>query len=333
MNARALGLALGMIAAVCAGPTYADVTRLERITLTTADLSKTEAFYRDGLGFTTVSRRMLDDPAWQHLVGVPGAVVESLVMRIGDEEVEFQRYSVAGRPYPADSRSADRWFQHFAIVVSDIDRAYAHLRQHVPLVPISDGGPQTLPPQNGFVQAFKFRDPDGHPLELLHFPAGTGRPTWNAPGRDGLFLGIDHSAIGVSDTPQSQAFYESLGLKAAYRIVNRGPTQERLDGTFNAVVKISGFLPPAGAGPGVEFLDYRVPSNGRPAPVDTAANDIAHVHLRFAVENLTAMSDALFDKGVRFLSPGVVEMDRSRYGYAHAAMIRDPDGHALLLTE
>jgi hypothetical protein len=83
----------------------------------------------------------------------------------------------------------------------------------------------------------------------------------------------------------------------------------------------------------VEFLDYRVPSNGRPAPVDAAANDIAHVHLRFAVENLAAMSDALFEKGVRFLSPGVVEMDRTRYGYAHAAMIRDPDGHALLLTE
>ena len=333
MTARALGLGLGIFAATWAAPGFADVTRMDRITLTTADLSRTEAFYRDGLGFTTVSRQTLDDPAVQHLVGVPGATIESLVMRLGREEVEFQRYSVNGRPYPADSRSADHWFQHFAVVVSDIDRAYAHLQRHVTVVPISEGGPQTLPPQNGHVQAFKFRDPDGHPLELLRFPPGTGRPTWNAPGRDALFLGIDHSAIGVSDTPASQAFYESLGLKAAYRVVNRGPTQERLDGTFNAVVRISGFLPPAGEGPGVEFLDYRAPSTGRPAPVDAVANDIAHVHLRFAVENLAQMSEALFERGARFLSPGVVEMDRDRHGYARAAMVRDPDGHALLLTE
>ena len=35
----------------------------------------------------------------------------------------------AGRPAPADSRSNDRWFQHVAIIVSDMDRAYARLRQ------------------------------------------------------------------------------------------------------------------------------------------------------------------------------------------------------------
>src|SRR5262249_25717905 len=82
--------------------------------------------------------------------------------------------------------------------------------------PISVGGPQILPPRNGSVRAFKFRDPDGHPLELLYFPPGQGRPIWHQQARDDTFLGIDHSAIGISDTSVSLAFYaDILGMTQA----------------------------------------------------------------------------------------------------------------------
>ena len=87
-----------------------------------------------------------------------------------------------GPPYPAGSRSPDLWFQHFAIVVSDMDAAYARLRA-AGVPPISFGGPETLPEQNGGVRAFKFREPDGHPLELLWFPPGQGRANLAAAGR------------------------------------------------------------------------------------------------------------------------------------------------------
>src|SRR5262249_23827975 len=89
----------------------------------------------------------------------------------------------------------------------------------------SIGGPQTLPPQNGSVRAFKFRDPDGHPLELLYFPPGQGRSIWHQHANDRIFLGIDHSAIGISDTSVSSAFYADLpGMTRTYATTNRGPT-------------------------------------------------------------------------------------------------------------
>ncbi len=66
----------------------------------------------------------------------------------------------------------------------------------------ASSGPQRLPDWNknaGGIRAFYFRDPDGHPLEILQFPADKGNPKWHdANGR--LFLGIDHTAIVISDT-------------------------------------------------------------------------------------------------------------------------------------
>ncbi len=312
----------------------AGVIRLDRIVVTVSDLAHTERFYREGLGFERVARETRDDPALAHLLGVEHAKLHVLVMRLGEEEVEFDQYDRPGSRYPIDSRSPDHWFQHFAIIVADMPRAYEHLRRHIRIKPISDASPQILPEQNGHVQAFKFRDPDGHPLEVLYFPPGQGRPVWQKPDGKRLFLGIDHSAIAVSDTPKSLDFYTRLlGMKPAYAIINRGPTQEHLDGAFNAVVEITGLRPESPQGPGVEFLDYRTPVTGRAAPPDIASNDIQHVHLRFAVDNLDAMAKDLFAQRVLFVSPGVVELDRGQYGYEKALMIRDPDGHDLLLTQ
>lgn len=92
-------------------------------------------------------------------------------------------------------------------------------------------GPQRLPdwnPAAGGIRAFYFRDPDRHPLEVLQFPAGKGDPKWAR--RDRLFLGIDHTAIVVSDTEASLRFYrDALGLRVAGAAENWGPEQERLN--------------------------------------------------------------------------------------------------------
>jgi catechol 2,3-dioxygenase-like lactoylglutathione lyase family enzyme len=178
----------------------------------------------------------------------------------------------AGRPIPADSRSNDRWFQHLAIVVSDIDLAYAIvLREGA--APISTG-PQELPawnPKAGGIRAVYFRDPDGHPLELIQFPPGKGDPRWQ--DRDRLFLGIDHSAIAVRDTNASVAFYrDRLGLYIAGRSENLGVEQKRLSAVSGAHVRITTLR--ASSGPGVELLHYLTPTDGRPMPVDTTADDL-----------------------------------------------------------
>jgi catechol 2,3-dioxygenase-like lactoylglutathione lyase family enzyme len=187
-----------------------------------------------------------------------------------------------------------------------------------------------LPAQNGSVKAFKFRDPDGHPLELLSFPFGQGRPVWHQLAEKRVFLGIDHSAIGVSDTDRSTAFYRDLlGMTVAYQTVNRGATQERLDGTFNAVVGITGLRPTSSNGPGIEFLDYFTPPTGRPAARDARSNDLAQLELRLAVDDLSETVNRLHAAHVAFVSPDIVELGNGR----HAAMVRDPDGHVVWLDQ
>ena len=120
--------------------------------------------------------------------------------------------------------------------------------------PISTEGPETLPASSGGVRAFKFRDPDGHPLELLWLPPGRGRPEWHERARaapsDEPFLGIDHSALAVSSTRRSLAFYRSLGLHIADRSVNGGPAQSRLDGVAAARVRVTGLRPASNRRPG-----------------------------------------------------------------------------------
>jgi len=59
-----------------------------------------------------------------------------IALRLGQEIIELVQH--AGRRVPRDSRSNDRWFQHLAIAVSDIDRAYAVVRREA-ATPVSAG--------------------------------------------------------------------------------------------------------------------------------------------------------------------------------------------------
>jgi catechol 2,3-dioxygenase-like lactoylglutathione lyase family enzyme len=101
-------------------------------------------------------------------------------MRLGAESIELTEFlAPRGKPTPVDARSNDRWFQHVAIIVSDMDRAYQWLREHK--VQHASPGPQLLPAWNrnaGGIRAFYFRDPDGHPLEVLWFPQDKGNAKW-----------------------------------------------------------------------------------------------------------------------------------------------------------
>jgi catechol 2,3-dioxygenase-like lactoylglutathione lyase family enzyme len=139
--------------------------RILRISRVVSDLDRAEAFYRDGLGFRVIARGRSDQGTLAALgAGDIGAV--EVVMRLGAQDIALVQFARRGRRYPRDSRSDDLWFQHLAIVVNDMDLAYAHLSSHAGWCPISEGGPQLLPPSNGAMRAFKFRDPDRHPLEL-----------------------------------------------------------------------------------------------------------------------------------------------------------------------
>lgn len=73
-----------------------------------------------------------------------------------------------GRPIPADMRSNDKWFQHIAIVVSDMDKAYQRLRVADNYEFVSSAAAIPLPEANlGFKKGLRVRDPDEHVMQLI----------------------------------------------------------------------------------------------------------------------------------------------------------------------
>src|SRR5436190_1987994 len=144
------------------------------------------------------------------------------------------------------------------MTVSDMDQAFQKLRALK--VQYVSTGPQTLPPSikaAAGIKAFYFRDPDQHNLEIIYFPPGKGDPRWQEK-TDKLFLGIDHTAIGISNTDASLKFYRDLlGLRKAGESENFGTEQEHLNQVFGAHLRITGMR--AASGPGIEFLEYLTP--------------------------------------------------------------------------
>ena len=305
---------------------HGNVQRLLRVSRTASDLTKTVAFYRDMLGFSLKSEEVIDDPAWGELMGIPGAQGHSIILRLGAQELELLAFDPPGRVYPPESGAADLWFQHIAIVVSDIGAAYTRLCAYS-FKPISERGPQRLPPNTGSVSAFKFRDPDGHPVELIHFPSGTGNVIW--PQKQGLFCGIDHSAMDVADMQRSIDFYTRLlGLSVASRSVNSGPEQARLDHAPDVLVHVVALQPAMEGPPHVELLGYERPA-GRPIPADVKSNDVLADRLVLQVHKLPRLMEMLETENVAFISPGIVTLRGGQCG----AQVRDPSGHMLMLME
>ena len=243
--------------------------RIRRIGFTSADLRRAADFYA-ALGFKPIGTEAVN-AADLAVLGMEGARAERLSMRLGQQNVEFLQFESTGRAYPENSTSTDLWFQHIAIAVSDMGEAYARVTA-AGGQPITEGGPQTLPPNTGGVTAFKFRDPEGHPLELLAFPPGIGDRAWQAKPGASPFLGIDHTAIAVSDTARSRAFYEGLGFRAEPGSDNRGSGQEHLDSVAADRVAVVP-LELSEAPPHLELLGYEVGSR-RPMPPGTCVADL-----------------------------------------------------------
>ena len=215
--------------------------RLVRIALNVSDLKALTRFYVEALGFEAVAP-VEHDARLAALLSVER--VRTARLRLGGEEIELCESEPPGEAYPVDIGAADCRFQHCALSTPDIATAYARLSPFRPRL-ISEGGPVRLPSASGGATAFKFRDPDGHPLELIQF--SEPKPP-----------GIDHSALVSGDPPLSETFYARLGFHAAHRQVNQGPEQDRLDGLDGARAEVVSLASPAPMR--LELLGYRTPS-------------------------------------------------------------------------
>jgi catechol 2,3-dioxygenase-like lactoylglutathione lyase family enzyme len=309
------------------------VVAVESVGMTVSDMDRAVDFYSTVLSFKKVSDVEVLGTEYEQLQGLFGVRLRVVKMQLGNESIELTEYlTPKGKPFPIDSRSNDRWFQHIAIVTSDMDKTYQRLRSFK--VQHASTAPQTIPASNkaaAGIRAFYFRDPDGHYLETIYFPPGKGDPKWQKPSNQ-LFLGIDHTAIAISSTAASLKFYRDiLSLKLAGESMNYGTEQEHLNNVQGARLHISGLR--ASTGPGIEFLEYLQPKDGRPLPADTKPNDVLHWQTTLVVKDAAAVAQKLRLNQILFISPSVVEIPKQTLGFKKGFLIRDPDGHPMRVIE
>jgi catechol 2,3-dioxygenase-like lactoylglutathione lyase family enzyme len=223
----------------------------------TADLTAMQTFYEKALNFQTIE--VIDnDAALAVLLGA--ATVKRACLKLGATRLDLTETFPA---YPAANfQGNETAFQHIAISTSNIRAAHAIAMRHGATA-ITRNGPQQLPKSSANVIAFKFRDPEGHPLEFLQFP--TEKPP-----------GYDHSAISISNLAASINFYAKLGLRQTAQGVNTGPEQAALDALPNVTADIIALSPPNPA-PHLELLHYRSPApiiSPHRSPLSLAADRI-----------------------------------------------------------
>ncbi len=314
-------IALLVLLAVRAAGAEARVEAVGPIAFTVSDADRQATFLREVLDFEPLADVELAGEPVERLTGVFGTRLRVVTLRLGEERLELREFlAPRGRAFPEDSRGNDRWFQHVAIVVSDMGKAYARLRAHD--VEHASSGPQRLPdwnPNAAGIEAFYFRGPEGHFLELIAFPPGKGDPRWQ-DGGGRLFLGIDHTAIVVADTDASLAFYrDRLGLRVAGASENWGTEQEHLNNVFGARLRITTLRAPSG--PGVELLEYLAPRDGRPRPAGARANDLLHWETALATSDVDGVAERLEARAVA--------LPDAKLGYRAAFLASDPDGHVV----
>jgi catechol 2,3-dioxygenase-like lactoylglutathione lyase family enzyme len=275
------------------------MTRLARVTLNARDAAALAAFYIDVLDFERID---------------PDSGETTIALRLGDSRLDLVTVGDDARPYPPDVAGWSPLFQHCAIVVDDMARAMDRLHASTAWSTISTDGPQTLPLNTGGVTAFKFRDPEGHPLELLAFAdhrnADDDRP----------FVRIDHVAISVADIDRAIAFHEALGLRVTGRSLNVGIEQQRLDDVPDATVDVVALASSAFPRPHVELLGYRGAWNRDVAPA--RIDDVAATCRVFEVDDRDALMAIVIACAPRLV-------DRPDAPDRRGALLRDPDGHLL----
>jgi catechol 2,3-dioxygenase-like lactoylglutathione lyase family enzyme len=330
---NSLQIAVLLVATFICLSGVAQVKKVDAIGITVSEMDRSVKFYSEVLGFKKISDTEVYGDSYEQLQNLFGLRMRIVRMQLGDEFIELTDYLTSGgRSIPEDAKSNDLFFQHIAIVVSDMDKAYQQLRnkmaEHV------STGPQTIPVSNvaaAGVKAFYFHDPDRHNLELIWFPKGKGQPKWQESAKK-LFLGIDHTAIGVSNTNNSLKFYEDiLGVMCKGDSWNRGMEQAHLNFVEGASLHITGLR--AAEGPGIELLEYLKPGPGKPYPTDSKTDDIWHWQTSLVVDDAEKLYNQLKETPYQIISQQIVNLKSSNGQRIKAFIVRDGDGHAMLIMQ
>jgi len=193
---------------------------------------------------------------------------------VGDESIELIQFlAPRGRAIPTDSRSNDLWFQHMP---SSSATWTGRIRCCV-----KTASSTLRPDHNACPTGIKM--PRASRRSISRILTSIPWRFWNSRGQGSgkvaqteraTLLGIDHTAIAVSNTETSLKFYRDvLGMRVAGESENTARSRN-ISTTSLAPLRITALR--AATGPGIEFLEYLTPRDGRPIPADEHANDIVH---------------------------------------------------------
>ncbi len=302
---------------------FSQVKKVEMVVMTVKNMDRSIQFYTKVLHFVKVSD-VRDDSIQKR------AWTRKVKMQLGEEAIQLTEFHpFRGRPIPKDMKSNDLYFQHIAIVVSDMDKAYSILKEN--MTEHISAKPETIPKSNvnaAGIKAFYFYDLDHHDLELIYFPKGKGQPRWQ-DSTDKIFLGIDHTAIAIKNTKESLHFYRDiLGIEPKGESWNQGMEQMELSRVKGASLHITG-LKAIGGGTGIEFLEYLNPGPGKPYPLNTQMRDIWYWQIDLLGENLNKLYQKLDSAQAHFL----IKLTKSSEGNFKYFVVKDPDGHALKIRD
>ncbi len=303
------------------------ITEVNKICITVSNLQNAIEFYTKVLPFKLTGIEDIYGDEYENLLGKFGIRYTVAHLNLGNEKIDLIDYLTAGgRSYPETQKSNDLSFQHIAIVVSDIDQAFALLQKNK--VEYVSTAPQTIPPSNtaaAGIRAFYFHDNDNHTLEIIYFPKGKGNPKWQET-KGQLFLGIDHTAIGISNTDTASIFWnEILDLKKKGESHNTGTEQAHLNNVAGAELHITGNA--ADKGPGVEFLEYLKPGMGQPNPSDTHCDDLWNWITVLYADDAEQLHHTLIQN--KKYSTGTLVKIHEKNQF----ITRDHDGHAIWIIQ
>ena len=125
------------------------------------DLDRIVAFYRDVVGFEVVMQtQWADNPQIDGIIGVPGSAARQVMLRAGNAYLEFFQYSAPEPRRAPPLEPFDRGYTHICLDVTDIASEYARL---------SAAGVVFAQPTYGDfgeIKAVYGRDPDGNVIEI-----------------------------------------------------------------------------------------------------------------------------------------------------------------------
>jgi catechol 2,3-dioxygenase-like lactoylglutathione lyase family enzyme len=141
------------------------IVGIHHTALSTPDLARSLAFYRDLLGFEVEFEFAWDESNenFKRTHAVPQSAGRvAMLAREGARLEIFEYRKPAPRPQAAPPGNADHGISHFCLQVVDIDAEFARLK--------GAGMPfQSEPVPQGNVKCCYGRDPDGNVIELIEY--------------------------------------------------------------------------------------------------------------------------------------------------------------------